>query len=89
MNKDDIELSFAKDEVRKDYKLGKILATSAIVSDVPLGPIRPKRTKLKLFILVLILGYLGFALFSSRAEASPVASNLLCFTDQVSGVHLQ
>ncbi len=45
MNKDDIELSFAKDEVRKDYKLGKILATSAIVSDVPLGPIRPRLRK--------------------------------------------
>ena len=89
MNKDDLELSFAKDEVRKDYKLGKILATSAIVSDVPLGPIRPKRTKLKLFILVLILGYLGFALYSNRAKASPVASNLSCFTDQVSGVYLQ
>jgi len=55
MNKDDLELSFAKDEVRKDYKLGKILATSAIASGDPLGPIRPKRTKLKLFILVLIL----------------------------------
>ena len=89
MSNDDIELSFAKDEVRKDYKLGKILATSAIVSDVPLGPIRPKRTKLKLFILVLILGYLGFALYSNRAKASPVASNLSCFTDHVSDVYLQ
>ena len=89
MSNDDIELSFAKDEVRKDYKLGKILATSAIASGDPLGPIRPKRTELKLFILVLILGYLGFALYSSRADASPVASNLSCFTDQVSGVYLQ
>ena len=89
MSNDDIELSFAKDEVRKDYKLGKILATSAIVSDVPLGPISPNRTKLKLFILLLILGYLGFALYSSRAEASLVASNLSCFTDHVSDVYLQ
>ena len=32
MNNDDIELSFAKDEDREDYKLGKILATSAIAS---------------------------------------------------------
>jgi len=42
-----------------------------------------------MFILVLILGYLGFVLYSNRAEASPVPSNLSCFTDQVSGVHLQ
>ena len=89
MSNDDIELSFAKDEVRKDYKLGKILATSAIASGDPLGPIRPNRTKLKLFILVLILGYLGFTLYGNRAKASPVASNLSCFTDQVSGVYLQ
>ena len=89
MNNDDIELSFAKDEDREDYKLGKILATSAIASGDPVGPIKAKRTKLKLFILVLILGYLGFALYSNRAKASPVASNLSCFTDQVSGVHLQ
>ena len=89
MNNDDIELSFAKDEDREDYKLGKILATSAIASGDPVGPIKAKRTKLKLFILLLILGYLGFALYSSRAEASLVASNLSCFTDHVSDVYLQ
>ena len=89
MNNNEIELSFAKDEDREDYKLGKILATSAIASGDPVGPIKAKRTKLKLFILVLILGYLGFVLYSNRAEASPVPSNLSCFTDQVSGVHLQ
>ena len=89
MNNNEIELSFAKDEDREDYKLGKILATSAIASGDPVGPIKAKRTKLKLFILVLILGYLGFALYSNRAKASPVASNLSCFTDQVSGVYLQ
>ena len=61
MNNDDIKLTFAKDEVEEGYKLGKILATSAIVSDAPLGPVKPKRTKLKLFILALILGYWGFA----------------------------
>lgn len=70
MNNDIIENSFAKDEIRKDYKLGKILATSAIVSDFPLGPIKPKRTKLKLFSLALILGCLGFAVYSNHAEAS-------------------
>ena len=46
MNNDDIKLTFAKE----DYKLGKILAKSAIVSDAPLGPVKPKRNKLKLFI---------------------------------------
>ena len=56
MNNDDIKFTFAKDEIKDDYKLGKILATSAIVSDVPLGPVKPNRTKLKLFILALILG---------------------------------
>ena len=70
MNNDIIENSFAKDEIRKDYKLGKILATSAIVSDFPLGPIKPKRTKLKLFSLALLLGCLGFAVYSNHAEAS-------------------
>jgi hypothetical protein len=35
MNNDDIKLTFAKDEIKDDYKLGKILATSAIVSDAP------------------------------------------------------
>ena len=88
MNNEIIENSFAKDEIRKDYKLGKILATSAIVSDFPLGPIKPKRTKLKLFSLALILGCLGFAVYSNHADASPAASNLLGITDQVSGVHL-
>ena len=70
MNNDDIKLTFAKDEVGEGYKLGKILATSAIVSDAPLGPNKPKRTKLKLFILALILGYLGFAFYSTRADAT-------------------
>lgn len=41
MNNDNIKLTFAKDEVEKGYKLGKILATSAIVSDAPLDQLSP------------------------------------------------
>ena len=41
MNNDDTKLNFTKDEVKEGYKLGKILATSAIVSDAPLGPVKP------------------------------------------------
>ena len=67
MNSDDIKLTFARDEIKEDYKLGKILATSAIVSDAPLGPIKPKRTKLKLFILALILERPRLALTSTIA----------------------
>ena len=77
MNNDDIKLAFAKE----DYKLGKILATSAIVSDAPLGPLKPKRTKLKLFILALILGYLGFAVYSNQADADQATLILLSPTD--------
>ena len=59
--------------MQKDtYKLGKILATSAIVSDVPSGQPKPKRTKLKLVILAVILGYLGFAAFSKNAMAERI-----------------
>ena len=82
MNNDDIKLTFAKDEIKDDYKLGKILATSAIVSDAPLGPVKPKRTKLKLFILALILGYVGFAVYSNQADATEVAPALSCHTDE-------
>jgi len=57
MNNDDIKLTFAKDEIKDDYKRGKSLAPAAIGSDAPLGPVKPKRTKLKLFSLALILGY--------------------------------
>ena len=81
MNNDDIKFTFAKDEIKDDYKLGKILATSAIVSDVPLGPVKPKRTKLKLFILALILGYLGFAVYSNQAVADRATLILLSPTD--------
>ena len=77
MNNDDIKLAFAKE----DYKLGKILATSAIVSDAPLGTVKPKRTKLKLFILALILGYLGFAVYSNQADADRATLILLSPTD--------
>ena len=56
MNNHDTKLTFAKAETRENYELGKILATSAIGSDAPLGPVKPKRTKLKLCILALILG---------------------------------
>ena len=83
MNNDDIKLTFAKDEVKEEYKLGKILATSAIVSDAPLGPVKPKRTKLKLFILALILGYVGFAVYSNKANATENASALSPYTDEV------
>ena len=76
MNNDGIKLTFAKDEIKDDYKLGKILATSAIVSDAPLGPLKPKRTKLKLFILALILGYLGYAVYSNQADATEAAPDL-------------
>ena len=79
MNNDDIKLTFAKE----DYKLGKILATSAIVSDAPLGPVKPKRTRLKLFILALILGYLGFAVYSNKAEATEAAPDLSSYADEV------
>ena len=54
---------------KDDYKLGKILGTSAIISDVPLGSPKPKRTKLKLIILAVILGYVGFAVYSNSAVA--------------------
>ena len=77
MNNDDIELTFAKDEVKEGYKLGKILATSAMVSDAPLGAVKLKRTKLKLFILALILGYPGFAVYSDRADATLSSGNRL------------
>ena len=83
MNNDDIKLTFAKDEIKEDYKLGKILATSAIVSDAPLGPLKPKRTKLKLFILALILGYVGFAVYSNQADASEAATDLSSYEDEV------
>ena len=83
MNNDDIKLTFAKDEIKEDYKLGQILATSAIVSDAPLGPVRPKRTKLKLFILALILGYLGFAVYSNQAGATEAALELASYTDEI------
>jgi hypothetical protein len=83
MNNDDIKLTFAKDEIKEDYKLGKILATSAIVSDAPLGPLKPKRTKLKLFILALILVYLGFAVYSNQADATEAAPDLLSYADEV------
>ena len=79
MNNGDIKLTFAKE----DYKLGKILATSAIVSDAPLGPVKPKRTKLKLFILALILGYLGFAVYSNQADATEASLVLPFHTDKV------
>ena len=81
MNNDDIGLTFSRDEGKEDYKLGKILATSAIVSDAPLGPVKPKRTKLKLFILALILGYLGFAVYSNQADANRAPLTLLSSTD--------
>lgn len=81
MNNHNSKLTFAKDEVEKGYKLGKILATSAIVSDAPLGPVKPKRTKLKLFILALILGYLGFAVYSNQADADRATLILLSPTD--------
>lgn len=56
--------------MQKDtYKLGKILATSAIISDVPLGSDKPKRSKLKLVILALIVAYTGYALFIHEAAA--------------------
>ena len=81
MNNDDIKFTFAKDETKDNYKLGKILSTSAIVSDVPLGPVKPKRTKLKLFILALILGYLGFSVYSNQADAERATLILLSPTD--------
>ena len=83
MNNDDIKLTFAKDEIKEDYKLGKILATSAIVSDAPLGPLKPKRTKLKMFIVALILGYLGFAVYSNQADAKDTPLVLSSYTDEV------
>ena len=70
MDNNDNKLNFTKDGVKEGYKLGKILATSAIIDDAPLGPLKPKRTRLKLFILALILGYLGFAVYSNRADAT-------------------
>ena len=82
MNNDDIKHTFAKDEIKEDYKLGKILATSAIVSDAPLGPLKPKRTKLKLFIVALILGYLGFAVYSNQADAKDTALDFSSYADE-------
>ena len=82
MNNDGIKLTFAKDEIKDDYKLGKILATSAIVSDAPLGPVKPKRTKLKLFILALILGYLGYAVYSNQADTKDTALDFSSYDDE-------
>ena len=70
MDNNDNKLNFTQDRVKEDYKLGKILATSAIIADAPLSPLKPKRTRLKLFILALILGYLGFTAYSDRAAAT-------------------
>ena len=81
MNNDDIKTTFAKAEVEVGYKLGKIITTSAIVSDTPLGPEKPKRTKLKLVILALILGYFGFVVYSNQADATQTASILTSYTD--------
>ena len=83
MNHDDIKLTFAKDEIKEDYKLGKIPATSPIVSDAPLGPLKPKQTKLKLFILALILGHLGFAVYSNQADATEAAPDLSSYPNEV------
>ena len=58
-----------RDMTNDKYKLGKILATSAIISDVPLGSDKPKRSKLKLVILALIVAYTGYALFIHEAAA--------------------
>ncbi|NBR01962.1 MAG: hypothetical protein EBT94_02375 [Alphaproteobacteria bacterium] len=55
--------------MKDDYKLGKILATSAISADAPLGPVKPKRTRLKLAIALMILGYIAFAVYSNNADA--------------------
>ena len=82
MNNDDTKLNFTKDEVKEGYKLGKILATSAIVSDAPLGPVKPKRTKLKLVILALIFGYLGFAVYSNQADAKDTAPDFSSYADE-------
>ena len=82
MNNDDTKLNFTKDEVKEGYKLGKILATSAIVSDAPLGPVKPKRTKLKLVILALILGYLGYAVYSNQANAKDTALDFSSYDDE-------
>ena len=81
MNNDDTKLNFTKDEVKEGYKLGKILATSAIVSDAPLGPVKPKRTKQKLVILALILGYFGFAVYSNQADATQTTSIWTSYID--------
>ena len=82
MNNDDTKLNFTKDEVKEGYKLGKILATSAIVSDAPLGPVKPKRTKLKLVILALIFGYLGFAVYRNQADAKDTAPDFSSYADE-------
>ena len=55
--------------MKDDYKLGKILATSAISADAPLGPVKPRRTRLKLAIALVILGYVAFAVYSHNADA--------------------
>ena len=55
--------------MKDDYKLGKILATSAIIADAPLGPVKPRRTRLKLAIALVILGYVAFAVYSHNADA--------------------
>jgi len=83
MDDNDNKLIFTTDRVKEGYKLGKILATSAIIADAPLGPLKPKRTRLKLFILALILGYLGFAVYSNKADATDAAPDLSSYTDEV------
>lgn len=52
-----------------DYKLGRILATSAISSDKPLVPIKPKRTKLKLLLIALIVGVAAYVYFPKPTHA--------------------
>lgn len=71
---------------KDDYKLGSIRATSAIISNVPLGRVKPKRTKLKLIMLAVIMGYIGYAVYSSSASANDnevVDSTLITVIDEM------
>jgi len=52
-----------------DYKLGRILATSAIISDKPFASIKPKRATAKLLLIALILGFAGYSYFPKPTHA--------------------
>ena len=52
-----------------DYKLGRILGTSAITSDKPFVSIKPKRTTLKLLLITMIVAFAAYVYFPKPTYA--------------------